>query len=89
MMQAIFLEKFGDADKVFQQREVPVPVPKDLEVLIKVEGFGLNFADVMARRGVYQDCPPRPAILGYDVCGIIESCGKSVKHLKPATALRP
>ena len=82
-MKAVVLESFGDSKKTFQIKEVPKP--KDLnsdEVLIKVEAFGLNFADVMARRGMYNDAPPLPAILGYDVVGeVVESGAHEGEHL--------
>lgn len=51
------------------------------QVLIQVESFGLNFADVMARLGHYRDAPPLPALLGYDVVGRIESVGNAITHL--------
>lgn len=82
-MKAIFLTRFGNADRAFELRETPTPVAGDGQVLVRVQGFGLNFADVMARRGVYQDCPPLPAVLGYDVCGIIEAVGAGVSKLQP------
>ena len=44
-------------------------------VLIEVEALGLNFADVMARRGLYNDAPPLPSILGYDVVGKVRKSG--------------
>lgn len=47
------------------------------EVLIEVEAFGLNYAEVMARRGLYRDAPPAPAVLGYEVVGRIVDCGLS------------
>lgn len=80
-MKAIYIVQHGDADKAFQLRETPKPVPKPGEVLIKVEGFGLNFADVMARKGMYRDAPPMPSLIGYDVCGTIERAGSNVKDL--------
>jgi NADPH:quinone reductase-like Zn-dependent oxidoreductase len=59
-MKAIYIIGHGNADEAFEIRETPKPVPKPGEVLVKVEGFGLNFADVMARKGMYQDAPPLP-----------------------------
>jgi len=81
-MRAAVLVKNGAAATAFQIREVPVPTFKADEVLIKVAAFGLNFADVMARQGMYKEAPPLPAILGYDVAGYIEAVGENVTHLK-------
>ena len=77
-MKAIYVVKHGSADEAFEVRETPKPVPKPGEVLVKVEGFGLNFADVMARKGMYKDAPPMPSLLGYDVCGTVERIGNNV-----------
>ena len=81
-MKAFSLVKYGRADKAFKSIEMDVPTPKDHEILIKVEGFGLNFADVMARLGMYQDAPPLPAVLGYDVVGKISAIGPNVSQFK-------
>jgi NADPH:quinone reductase-like Zn-dependent oxidoreductase len=43
-----------------------------------VEGFGLNYADVAARRGLYQDAPPLPSVIGYEVAGRIDGVGAGV-----------
>ena len=81
-MKAIFLIKNGLAEKAFEIRETSIPNPNSGQVLIKVEAFGLNFADVMARNGMYKDAPPMPCVLGYDVAGKIEKIGEGVTHLK-------
>ena len=77
-MKAIYVVKHGKAEDAFELRDTEKPTPKPGEVLIKVEGFGLNFADVIARRGLYQDAPPLPSVLGYDICGIVERKGSNV-----------
>lgn len=82
-MKAIYLVRKGNAFKAFETREVPVPKPAAGEILIKVEGFGLNFADVLARRGLYPDAPPIPAVLGYDVVGVITETAPDVSQFKP------
>lgn len=71
-MKAVFLIKHGEPSTSFEVREVPKPTPSKGQALIKVEAFGLNFADVMARRGLYKEAPPMPCILGYDIAGIVE-----------------
>ncbi|MEQ9302392.1 MAG: zinc-binding dehydrogenase, partial [Marinoscillum sp.] len=77
-MKQFALVKNGKADTAFELREKPLPVPGDDEVLIESEGFGLNFADVMARLGIYRDCPPLPAVIGYENVGRIKAMGKDV-----------
>jgi len=74
-MKAAVLVKHGKSDKAFELRDVNKPEPREGEVRIKVTAFGLNYADVMARKGLYQDAPPLPAILGYDVVGIVDKLG--------------
>ena len=54
------------------------PTPSAQQVRIAVEGFGLNYADVMAARGLYRDAPALPSILGYEVVGRVEACGAEV-----------
>lgn len=74
-MKAVFLVNNGPAENAFEVREVPKPTPKAKEIIVKVEAFGLNYADVMARNGLYRECPPLPAVIGYEVVGIIDSVG--------------
>jgi NADPH:quinone reductase-like Zn-dependent oxidoreductase len=81
-MKAAVLVRKGDASKAFEIREVPTPKIKAGEVLIRVEGFGLNFADVMARQGLYADAPPMPSILGYDVAGTVMEIAPDVSNIK-------
>ena len=70
-MKAVYLVKNGSSDKAFEIRECDKPICAHNQVLIKAEGFGVNYADVMARLGLYPACPPLPAIIGYDVVGRI------------------
>ena len=78
-MKAVFLVKNGSADKAFEIREVEKPQVNSLDIRIKVEAFGLNFADVMARLGQYPDAPKKPGVLGYDVIGHVDAIGSDVK----------
>jgi synaptic vesicle membrane protein VAT-1 len=77
-MKVAQLVKTGDSPSCFEIKELEKPKPKAGEVLIKVKVFGLNYADVMARRGVYRDAPPLPSVLGYDVVGVVDSVGTNV-----------
>lgn len=78
-MKAAYLVKNGNADQAFDVRDLLVTDPQPNEVQILVEGFGLNFADVMARLGLYPDAPKKPGILGYDVVGTIVKIGAEAK----------
>ena len=80
-MKGIYIVKHGNVNEAFEVRETPKPVPKAGEVLVKVQGFGLNFADVMARKGLYQDAPPIPSLIGYDVVGTVERVGSNVTNV--------
>ena len=71
-MKAAVLVKKGPADKAFEIREVEKPKCFPGGVLIKVECFGLNYADVMARLGLYEAAPKKPCIVGYEVVGVVE-----------------
>jgi len=57
----------------------PDPQPKAGQVLVRVKAAGLNFADILARQGLYPDGPPKPCIMGYEVSGIVESAGEGVE----------
>jgi NADPH:quinone reductase-like Zn-dependent oxidoreductase len=70
-MRQVWVTKKGGPE-VLQVREAPDPEPKPGEVRIRVRAAGLNFADVMARIGMYPDAPPLPAVLGYEVAGEID-----------------
>lgn len=39
---------------------------------------GVNFADTLARVGLYEDAPPLPAVVGYEVAGTIADVGEGV-----------
>ena len=77
-MKAIYLIKTGDARQAFEVREAADPHPGPGQVGIAVEAFGLNYADVSARHGLYQDAPPLPSVLGYEVVGRIAGVGEGV-----------
>jgi NADPH2:quinone reductase len=81
-MPAAVLIRKGAVDKAFEVRELPVPVPREHEVLIAVDAFGLNYADGMAIKGNYRDAPPLPSVLGYDVCGYIAATGSKVTSFR-------
>jgi len=77
-MQAMYLVRTGDAAQAFELREAPTPEPGEGQVRVAVEGFGLNYADVSARQGLYQDAPPMPSVIGYEVVGRVDALGAGV-----------
>ena len=81
-MKALVLIKQSDPFNSFKIQDLPKPRPKAGEVLIKVSASGLNFADVMARKGLYKESPPLPSVLGYDVAGTIEELGEGVTRFQ-------
>ena len=81
-MQAIYLVKNGKPKDAFEFRDIQITEPKDDEVGVIVEASGINFADVVARLGQYQDCPPLPAVIGYEAVGRVERIGKDIKTIQ-------
>ena len=78
-MKAVRFHHTGGPD-VLVFEDVADPTPGPGEVLIKIEAVGLNFADVMRRRGDdYPDPSPPPFILGAEVAGVIEGVGAGVE----------
>ena len=80
-MKQIVITKYGDTD-VLKIQESPDPKPSAGEVLIDVKAIGVNFADILARKGLYPDAPKPPCVVGYEVSGIIESVGQGVDSSK-------
>ena len=81
-MLAYFLVKNSTPDQSFELQECPTPEPDAGQVRIKVAAFGLNYADIMARQGLYRGCPPLPCIIGYDVEGVVDAVGQDVTDFK-------
>jgi NADPH:quinone reductase-like Zn-dependent oxidoreductase len=76
-MRAVVTTRNGDVD-VMKVETRPDPVPAKGEVLVRVKASGLNFADILARQGLYPDGPRKPCVMGYEVSGIVEVAGEGV-----------
>ena len=76
--EAIVLVQKGKPEIAFKRQEIELKELNDHEVLIESEAFGLNYADVMARNGLYKEAPPMPCVIGYEVVGKIVQIGKNV-----------
>jgi len=67
--------------EMFEVLERPDPAVGAGEVRIAVRAAGLNFADTMARVGLYPAAPKPPCVLGYEVAGEVEALGEGVSGL--------
>src|SRR3954471_8434654 len=76
-MRQVVIPRHGPPE-VFEVREVPDPVAADGEIRIRVRAAGVNFADVLARIGLYPDAPKPPVVVGYEVAGVVEAVGGGV-----------
>jgi NADPH:quinone reductase-like Zn-dependent oxidoreductase len=77
-MRALVLVKAGPPEQALEVRDWPEPAPGAGDVLIDVRAAGLNFADVMARAGLYPDAPKPPCVMGYEVAGTVAAVGPGV-----------
>jgi NADPH:quinone reductase-like Zn-dependent oxidoreductase len=80
-MRAVVLTKHGRPDVLQVDDRRPDPRPGPHDVRVEVAAAGVNFADVMARIGLYPDAPKPPCVLGYEVAGTIVEVGNEVTGL--------
>lgn len=66
------------APEVLRVEQRPDPEPGIGRARIAVKAAGINFADVMARMGLYPDAPKLPSVVGYEFAGVVESLGSDV-----------
>ncbi len=81
-MRAVVITEHGGPE-VLQVQERPDPPVGPGEVRIAVKAAGVNFADTLARTGMYPDSPKVPCVVGYEVAGEVESVGDGVESVKP------
>ncbi len=79
-MKAVVLEKTGPAE-ILRVKEVPRPSsPGTEEVIVKMAFAGINYADILSRKGMYSWAPKRPFILGIEGSGVIAQKGEEVEE---------
>ncbi|TVY39133.1 putative quinone oxidoreductase [Lachnellula subtilissima] len=82
-MKGVLIEKTGGVEVLQYKTDLPVPTPKEGEVLVKNDFIGINYIDTYFRTGLYP--APKPEILGREAEGTILSTGPSgnLYNLKP------
>ena len=73
-MKQVWILATGGPEKL-QLREAPDLQPQIGELRIRVKASGVNFADILARQGLYPDAPKLPAVVGYEVSGTVDAVG--------------
>jgi NADPH:quinone reductase-like Zn-dependent oxidoreductase len=80
-MRAVVISERGEPD-VLEVREWPEPEVGPGQVAVDVAAAGVNFADVMARLGLYPDAPEPPCVVGYEVAGTVAELGPGVEGVE-------
>ncbi|KAL9005151.1 MAG: hypothetical protein Q9188_002065 [Gyalolechia gomerana] len=75
VMKAVQIEHTGGIE-VLQYKDIPIPTPKEDEVLIKNEYIGVNYIDTYFRTGLYPH--PKPMVLGREGSGTVAALGSAV-----------
>ena len=76
-MRGVRVTAYGDSE-VLELAELTMPDPGPGEVRIEVAAAGINFADIMQRRGHYHGGPDPPYVPGLEVAGVIDAVGDGV-----------
>src|ERR1039458_8256966 len=89
VMKAVVFKKYGSPD-VLQLQEVEKPVPKDGQVLVKIQAASVNAldwhllrADPFPVRLAFGLLKPKNNILGADIAGRVEAVGKNAGQFQP------
>ena len=77
-MRAVVITEHGGPE-VLRVEQRPDPVAGPGEIRVAVRAAGINFADLMARAGIYPDAPSPPCVVGYEVAGEVDSVGDGVE----------
>jgi len=73
-MRQVCIPRYGPPE-VLRLQDAPEPPLTPADVRIAVHASGVNFADLMARQGLYPDCPKPPVVVGYEVAGRVIETG--------------
>ncbi len=81
-MRAVLVKEPGGPEQLVIG-EVPRPVPREKEILIRVKATAVNRADISQRQGNYPPPPGASSIMGLEVAGIVEEVGSACTRWKP------
>src|SRR6266446_7276753 len=83
VMKAMVVHEFGGPE-VMKYEDAPRPEPKDDEILVRVMAAAVNPVDSYMRQGMLakHGMDKRPAIIGYDISGVVEKTGANAKKFK-------
>src|SRR3546814_16688790 len=76
-MRNITISGRGGPDKLVI-READDPQATAGTLRVRVRASGINFADILARQGLYPDAPKLPCVVGYAVSGVVDAIGADV-----------
>lgn len=77
-MRAVVITRHGGPSVLQVQQRPDPPRPGPGQLRIEVRAAGVNFADHLARVGLYPDAPKLPAVVGYEVAGTVVAVGDGV-----------
>ncbi len=73
-MRAVAIRNAGPPEAL-ETIDAPEPSAGPGEIVVRVHRAGVNFADILARQGIYPDAPPPPFVPGYEVSGVVAAAG--------------
>lgn len=80
-MKAIYVRQYGETN-VLKLEDLPKPIPKPGEALIRLHAAGVNFIDIYMRQGNPVIPVPVPYIPGLEGSGVVEETGEGVNEVK-------
>jgi len=82
-MKAVVVNEYGGPE-VLRYQDAPRPEPKEDEILVRVMAAAVNPVDSYVRQGMFakRGLDNRPAIIGYDISGVVEKTGANAKKFK-------
>lgn len=79
-MRALVCHAYGPIDSL-KVEDIPQPVPKAGEVLVKVRAAGVSFAAMLGVQGKHQNKPPLPYVPGNELAGHVVALGDGVTNV--------